>query len=94
MNDKEILDAIGLSDAAEEVKTRTLENIEAIVEMRLMGVIKESMTEDQMTEFEKISQNQDADKVKQWISENVASVDELYEATLKDYIDELNSQSQ
>lgn len=92
MNDQELIDALGFTNANSEMQTRVVENVRTIVELRVVGVLSEMMTSQQLQEFEQLKQ-QNPKVVWDWLEESVAGVNvrELYKATLEDYLAERQS---
>lgn len=88
MTNNDIIDAMGIQDASEEIKNRAIESVTEVVEMRVMGMVDEMMTEEQRTEFDKLPQ-EDAEKVYEWVSKEVTDLEKLFEATLGDYLEEI-----
>lgn len=87
MSDQQILEKLGLLDIPKEVQEETLQDINRIIELRVMGLVDDIMTEDQKKAF--------SEKVKEapeegwkWLSKEVVEISELYDATLEDYINE------
>lgn len=88
MKDQEILQELGLENAEESLKESALSSINTVVELRVSGLIQDLMTEDQRKEFTKKSETEDKGTVMKWISSEIVNVDEMYEAALRDYLDE------
>lgn len=90
MSNEEILNELGLSNAPQDMKDRTVENIRTIVELRVMGVVTELMTDEQEAKFDELQAQGDSQAVWDWLRSEVVGVDvsEVYEATLKDYLEE------
>lgn len=90
MTDEQIITAIDFDDADEAQKTRVIENIRTIVELRVSNIVTELVPEDKKQKFNELMAGDDNDAVWQWLREEVVGVDvsEVYEATLKDYLDE------
>ncbi len=93
MNDKQILQDLGLGEASEEMQTQALESVNTVVELRTLGLLEDLMTKEQADEFAKRSESESKDEVMKWISKEVVNAEELYESVLKDYLKEKKSQS-
>jgi len=91
MNDQEILEALGMTNMPEQFQKETLEEVNQVVELRLMGVVDDLMSDAQREQFKNLQQD-DAEAVRKWLSENF-EMDNMYDATLADYIDELKASS-
>jgi len=90
MTDEQIISTLGFETAGEEMRQRVIENIRTIVELRVIGVVSEAMTDEQQQTFESIRDSGDSEAMWKWLADEVTGVDvsEVYEATLKDYLDE------
>lgn len=89
MTDAEIISALGMNDTSEEYKAKMLEKINRVVELRLMGLVDEMLTDEQRKDFDNVA-SENPDNTMKWLSENIVDLDKLYDSALKDYIDELN----
>jgi hypothetical protein len=92
MNDKEILQQLGLETADPALQDRALQNFYNIVEKRVMGLLQEMMTDEQRKEFEAKSDTLSREEGVKWLSDNVSNVEELYDNVARDYIDEVTKQ--
>lgn len=90
MTDEQIIDALGYQKGDNAMKEQVVEDVRAIVEMRVVGLISEQMSEEQLKTFESLQENGDSQAIWHWLRNEVVGVDvsEVYEATLKDYIDQ------
>jgi hypothetical protein len=90
MTDEQILSAIGYDTADEAMKQAVIENIRTIVELRVVGVVSEQMSDEQLAAFTSLQESGDNQAIWQWLRSDVVGVDvsEVYEAILKDYIDQ------
>lgn len=91
MNDQEILEALGMTNMPEQFQKETLEEVNQVVQLRLMGVVDDLMSDAQREEFNALPPD-NPETTQKWLSETF-EMDKLYEATLADYIDELKSRS-
>lgn len=88
MKDQEILETLDIANVSEELQQETLTRISQVVELRLMGLYDEAMTDEQKQEFKKVSAESPENAWK-WLNDNVVNIAEAYNAMLADYIDEL-----
>jgi|GEM_PF-1437356 len=90
MSNEEILQELGFGRADQAMKDRVIENVRTLVELRVIGIVSELMTDDQEAEFETLQAQGDSNAVWEWLRTQVAGVDihDVYEAALRDYIDE------
>lgn len=90
MTDEQIISALGFDEADEEMKARVVENARTIVELRVINVVSDLIAEEQKPQFEQLISAGDTAAVWAWLREEVvgADVSQVYEATLKDYIDD------
>ncbi len=87
MKEAQILEKLGMQNAPESSKQRILEQINAIIELRVAGLTEEVMTPEQKAEFARISEAEPREKVFEWLNSTVTNMNELYEAVLQDYLD-------
>ena len=87
MSDQEIIAKLGIGNLPKEVQEQTLQNISSVVELRVMGLLDEIMTDEQRATFEQKSKEA-PESVWKWISSEFADVDSMYEAALADYLEE------
>lgn len=90
MTDEQIIDALGFQKGDDAMKQQVVESVRSIVEMRVVGLISEQMTDEQLKTFEALQSKGDNQAIWHWLRNEVVGVDvsEVYEATLKDYIDQ------
>lgn len=95
MTNEQILEELGFADADQEMKDRVVENARTIVELRVIGVITELMTDEQEAQFSELQAKGDNQAIWEWLKNDVTGVDvsEVYEATLKDYIEQRKADS-
>ncbi len=94
MTNEQIITELHLEDAPDDLKERIIENTRGIVELRVIGIVTDMMTDEQSTEFQTLEAAGDDGAVWAWLRTNVVGVDvsEVYEAALKDYLEEFNAQ--
>lgn len=90
MSNEEILQELGFEGADQAMKDRVIENVRTSVELRVIGIVSELITDDQEAEFEALQARGDSNAVWEWLRTQVVGVDvhDVYEAALRDYIDE------
>ncbi len=88
MNDQEILEKLQLATMPKEVQDLTLTQVHQVVELRLMGVVDGLLSDAQRATFTTLSK-EEPKKVQKWLREQFPNLDELRNATLKDYLDEV-----
>lgn len=95
MSNEEILNELGLSKASDEIKERVIENVRTIVELRTLGVISELIPDDQEAKLTELQAQSDSQAIWDWLKTEVvgADVSEVYEATLKDYLEERKNEA-
>ncbi len=93
MTDEQIITALDIADGTDELKQQIVENTRSVVEMRVIGILGEMMSEEQLDEFQQIEAAGDDAAVWDWLRTKVVGVDvsEVYEAALQDYIDEFTA---
>jgi len=89
MTDEEIISAIGFDTATPELKSKTAESVRTIVELRVISILGELITDEQEQKLDELRIG-DSKLMWEWLKHEVVGVDvsEVYEAALKDYIDE------
>lgn len=93
MEDKQILQKLGMEGAPEELQQRTLQAFINTVELRLGGLIEDLLTDEQLKEFRKMEEaSSSKEAIFKWLSGIVGNLQDLYDAIQLDYIDELNEQ--
>lgn len=92
MKDEQIIQRLHLEALPEDVQQQMLASVSQTVELRLMGVMEDLMTDQQKQEFENLEKGS-PEAVWQWLSDNLADVASTYESLLGDYIEEVNSQT-
>jgi hypothetical protein len=93
MSDQQILEALGMQDMSDEVKQATLLKVNAVVELRLAGLIEELLSEDQKAAFDSMKESSTPEQVFAWLGQELTQVQDMYDAALKDYIAELNERT-
>ncbi len=90
MSDEQIISALGFDEADDEMKSRVAENARTIVELRVINVVSDLITDEQKPRFQELLAAGDNPAVWDWLREEVvgADVSEIYAATLNDYIEE------
>lgn len=90
MTDEQIIEALGIGAASEEVQRSTVEGIRHVVELRVIGTVTNLMNDEQAAQFAELQAAGDNSAVWDWLRNDLVGVDmkEVYEAILKDYLDE------
>lgn len=91
MNDKEILQQLGLETANPALQDRALQNFYNIVEKRVMGILQDMMSDEQRKEFDSKADSLSREDGMKWLSDNVTDVEELENAVMVDYIKEVTT---
>ena len=93
MSDQEIINKLHLNNLSEAAKQQMLATINEEVELRLAGVIDETLNEQQRSQFNHLSESGSPEDVMKWLSVELTDLNQLYEQALEDYIDEINSKT-
>lgn len=90
MTDEQIIAELGFTNGSSDMKARVIENVRTLVELRVIGVITESLSDEQKATFDHLQQGSDNQAVWNWLRDEVVGTDvsQLYEATLADYIEQ------
>lgn len=87
MTDEQIIDKLGLGNLPKEVQDETLQSINRVVELRVMGIVDDLLTDEQRIELkQKMAENPKS--IWKWLTKEVTDVQKLYDAALTDYLDE------
>ena len=90
MTEQEIIESLGITEADQATKDSLLQNIYVVVELRVMSVLGEIITDGQMDHLEQMEKDgATKDEMLWWLGENVASAHEAIEAMTRDYIEEM-----
>lgn len=87
MSDEQIIEKLGLKNLPKEVQDETLASINRVVELRVMGLVDDLMSDEQRAQL-KTKLTEDPKSIWKWLSKEVTDVDKMYEAALLDYLDE------
>lgn len=87
MTDEQIIDKLGLGNLPKEVQDETLQSINRVVELRVMGLVDDLLSEEQRVEL-KAKLAEDPKSIWKWLSKEVTDVQKLYDAALSDYLEE------
>lgn len=95
MTDEQIISELGFSTADASMQQSVVENVRAIVDARVVGLVSEKMTDEQLVEFERLQATAEDAAVWEWLKTNVVGVDvsQVYEGILEDYIAEKKANS-
>ncbi len=87
MTDEQIIEKLGLGNLPKEVQEETLASINRVVELRVMGLVDDLLSEEQRVEL-KAKLAEDPKSIWKWLSKEVTDVQKLYDAALSDYLEE------
>lgn len=90
MTDEQIIAELGFTGADTAMQESVVANVRNVVGMRVVGLISEKMTDEQLSEFKNIQETADDGAVWDWLKDNVVGVDvsQVYESIIQDYIAE------
>lgn len=96
MTDEQILDGIGLSGGSDDVRSASLKGVKQVVSKRVMGILESLLDEDQVAEIERRTEDGSSFEHNiDWIQRALSvDVQEIYDATLSDYVSELRRNTQ
>jgi hypothetical protein len=88
MTDEEIIAAIGFEAATDDVQKRAVDSIRRTVELQIIGMLGDMITDEQEPKFNELMASGDNQAIWDWLKTDVVGVDtrELYEATLQEYL--------
>ena len=82
----EFLQAIGIANAPEDVKSKLIAGIEDLAEKRLVTKISDKITEEQAEEFGKIT---DEEQAKNWLTTNIPDFSSIVTEVLTEIKDDI-----
>lgn len=89
MTREELIIALRLQDVDEEERNKIVKTTLATVDERFAYVIDETLTQEQASGLEAVADTEDFEKIQSWIKEHIPHASEVYDAILRDYVDEL-----
>lgn len=94
MTDEQILEAIGVQSAPEQIQKTMIESIRNTVGARTAIIIEDLMTPEQNDIYQRLQSEGNDQALWDWARNDILGVDvsELYEANLKSHLEDLNSQ--
>ncbi|MGM0482416.1 MAG: DUF5663 domain-containing protein [Patescibacteria group bacterium] len=84
-----LLEELGLEDLPEETQTRILEAMTESLLKRITLRILEELSEEDREEFEKIREEQDAQKTENFLREKIPNYDEIVEEVSSSFKEEM-----
>lgn len=89
MTDEEIIAAIGFEKASAETQSKMVDSIRRTVEMRVIGILGELITDEQEAKMGELIDAGDNHAVWEWLKHEVVGADtsQIYDTTLQEYID-------
>lgn len=90
MTNDQILAELGFAESDEATKEQIIENVRTIVELRVVTIVTDTMTDEQLDQFNTLKAAGDDAAVWDWLKTSVVGVDvsEIYEEILAKYIEE------
>lgn len=94
MTDEQIIEALHIASAPAELQKMMVANTRKTVGLRTAGLIEGMLSAEQQAAYEQLQAAGNDQAVWDWLRSDVvgADVSEVYEATMRTYIDEVNSQ--
>jgi nicotinate-nucleotide pyrophosphorylase len=81
-----LMEAKGLADESDpEMTAKIKADLEEMLNRKIDAVILENMPEDKLEEFEKIIDEDDAEKLKNFVSQNIPNLDEVITTCLWEF---------
>ncbi len=95
MTDQDIIVALGIEAADDELKQACVNNFRVTTHARLMNVLGELLTDGDMDHLEDMERaGATTEQMINWLSQNVANAEDIYQALAEDYIAELKERLQ
>lgn len=94
MTDEQIIEALRATTAPEAMQQMMVANARKVVGLRAATAIEEMLSPDQQAIYERLQSEGNEQAIWDWLRTDVVGVDvsAVYEATLKTYLEELESQ--
>lgn len=89
--DNNLLTQLGLGDLSQDDKDSLLEHLYDQLELRVGTVIAKQLSDEQLTEFEKLIDANQQEQALQWLQSNYPGYKQVVEAELKKLTDELKN---
>ena len=77
--DDQFLQAMGLEGLEGEEKQKALDNILQTVNFRVAQRVADTLSEDQLDEFEKLNENSSQEEISKWLADNVTNYMQIIE---------------
>ena len=92
MTQEELLAALGVTkNASDQDKESIVRNVLVVVEYRFADIIDMSLSDEQAKELNTVVEQGDVNHVATWIKNHMPGSAKLYDAILRDYIEELKN---
>lgn len=88
MTDEQILEQLGLTDVDDESREVLVGQVNAVVELRLIGLVTELLNDEQLARFKQLQDTGDNDGIWQMLNTEITNIDELRQGILTDYLRE------
>lgn len=94
MTDEQIIEALRATTAPEAMRQMMVANVRKVVGLRAATAIEEMLSPEQQATYERLQAEGDEQAVWDWLRADIIGVDtsEVYEAMLKSYLEEMESQ--
>lgn len=77
--DNQLLKAMGLIGLPDDQKQKALENILYVINMRVAQRVADTLSEQQLDEFEKLNENSSEEEISKWLVDNVPNYSQIIE---------------
>lgn len=94
MTDEQILEQLGLTNVDDESRAVLIAQVNAVVEMRLIRLVTDLLTDEQLARFKQLQEAGDNDGIWKLLNEEVTNIDELRQGVLADYLRERAERNQ
>ena len=88
MKNEDILEALGVSDATDQVKETILEQVNGVVDIRFANLMEEVLSDQQKEKLSSLEQVSDDKTIEDWLKSEIPQFDDIRSGILKDYIEE------
>jgi len=87
--DKSFIEKLGLQRLSEEQQAKQLQSFYATLKLRVGMVLEEKLSDEQLIEFEKISESGDQEAITAWLTKAVPDYDQVMATEMEALVQEI-----
>lgn len=93
MTDEQILEKLGLTNVDDASREILIGQVNSVVEMRLMTLVQELLSEEQLLHVNDLQEAGNTDAAWQYLNTELTNIDELRQGILLDYLAERSTRA-